>query len=112
MGIHKTVDCLPIQLTENKGEKIYRVSLKVHNKGLFATCTEAAQNNMFVRLMRISLEMGKGQSLLSGQKVQRIPRLTGNGTAEYSWLIMGKGIINISAGAVNTGFVKTAIELK
>jgi len=99
-------------MTENKGEKIYRVSLKVHNKGLFATCTEAGQNNMFVRLMRISLEMGKGQSLLSGQKVQRIPRLTGNGTAEYSWLIMGKGIINISAGAVNTGFARTAFELK
>ena len=99
-------------MTENKGEKIYRISLKVHNKGLFATCTEAGQNNIFTRLMRLSLETGKGQSLLSGQKIQRIPRLTGNGTAEYSWLIMGKGVINISAGAVNTGFVKTVIELK
>ncbi len=98
--------------TENKGERIYRISLKIHNKGLFATCTEAGQSNMFTRLMRLNLEMGKGLSLLSGQKVQRIPRLTGNGTAEYSWLIMGKGEINISAGAINTGFIRTAIELK
>ncbi len=110
-AMHPELEFIDI-LTESKGDRIFRISLKVHNKGLFATGTEAGQSNMFTRLMRLNLEMGKGLSLLSGQKVQRIPRLTGNGTAEYSWLIMGKGEINISAGAVNTGFVKTAIELK
>ncbi len=110
-AMHPELEFLDVT-TENSGEKIYRVTLKVHNKGLFPTCAEAGQDNMFVRIMRLTLEMGKGQSLLSGQKVQRIPRLTGNSTAEYSWLIIGKGVVNITAGAVNTGFVRTAIELK
>jgi len=110
-AMHPQLEFIDIK-TENKGDKIFRINLKIHNKGLFATSAEAGQSNMFTRLLRLNLEMGKGQSLLSGQKVQRIPRLTGNGTAEYSWLIMGKGAINISAGAVNTGFIKTAIELK
>lgn len=110
-AMHPQLEFIDI-MAEKKSDKIFRISLKIHNKGLFATSAEAGQSNMFTRLMRLNLEMGKGQSILSGQKVQRIPRLTGNGTAEYSWLIMGKGAINISAGAVNTGFIKTVIELK
>jgi hypothetical protein len=110
-AMHPELEFLDVT-TEKNGEKIFRISLKVHNKGLFPTCAEAGQDNMFVRIMRLNLEMGKGQSLLSGQKVQRIPRLTGNATSEYSWLIMGKGVVNITAGAVNTGFVRTAVELK
>lgn len=110
-SMHPELEFLDIT-AESNSEKIFRISLKVHNKGLFPTCAEAGQDNMFVRIMRLNLELGKGQSLLSGQKVQRIPRLTGNSISEYSWLIMGKGVVNITAGAVNTGFIKTAVELK
>jgi|WetSurMetagenome_2_1015567.scaffolds.fasta_scaffold00009_9 hypothetical protein len=110
-AMHPDLEFTDIE-TENKGDKIFRISLKIHNQGLFATCTEAGQGNVFTRLMRLSVETVKGQSILSGQKVQRLPRLLGNGNAEYSWLIMGKGTVKISAGAVNTGFVKTVIELK
>jgi len=97
---------------ENIGNDIFRVSLKVHNKGLFATCAEAGNNNMWTRIMRITLEPSKGQTILSGQKVQRIQRLEGNGTAGYSWLISGKGRLTITAGAVNTGTINTSFDLK
>ena len=110
-AMHPQLEFLDIK-TEEAGENIYRVTLKVHNKGLFATCAEAGQNNMWVRLMRLSLETTKGQTLLSGQKVQRVERLNGGGVAEFSWLILGKGKINISAGAVNTGIIKTSADLK
>jgi hypothetical protein len=62
--------------------------------------------------MRISVEPGKGQSILSGQKIQRIRRLDGGGTAEFSWLVSGKGSVTINAGAINTGTIKTTLELK
>lgn len=110
-AMHPELEFIDIS-TENPGENLFRISLKIHNKGIFATSTEAGQNNMWIRLMRLNLELAKGQSILSGQKVQRIPRMTGDGVAEFSWLIMGKGTVNLSAGAVNTGIIKTAIDLK
>ena len=62
--------------------------------------------------MRISLDMQPGQGLLSGIKVQRIDPLQGEQSAEFSWLINGKGSVKITAGAVNTGIITTAIDLK
>jgi len=98
--------------TENAGENIFRVTLKVHNKGIFSTCAEVGDNNTFTRIMRISLTPAKGQVILSGEKVQRINRLEGDSSAEYSWLITGKGAVKVTAGALNTGTITSTIELK
>ena len=62
--------------------------------------------------MRIRLETATGQNLLSGQKVQKIPRLEGDQSMEFNWLIMGKGTIKLTAGAVNTRFISTSSDLK
>ena len=110
-GLHPELEFLDTGI-ENMGDNVFRISLKVHNKGIFATCTEAGQNNMWTRLMRISLETADNQKFLSGQKVQRIQRLEGDASAEFSWLIMGKGTVRITAGAINTGTINTALELK
>jgi hypothetical protein len=109
--MHPELEFLDLNV-ENNGDDIYRVSLKVHNKGIFATCAEAGDMNMWTRRMRISLETTEKQKFLSGEKVQRIQRLEGGKTAEFSWLIMGKGSVKINAGAANTGFISTAVELK
>ena len=110
-AMHPELEFLDVKV-ENQGEDIYRLTLKVHNKGLFATCAEAGANNMFTRLMRLTLETAKEQKFLSGQKVMRIPRLEGDKSVEFSWLIMGKGPLKATAGAVNTGFISTTVELK
>jgi hypothetical protein len=62
--------------------------------------------------MRISLEPGDKQTFLSGQKVQRVKRLEGNESVEFSWLLNGKGAVKVTAGAINTGTITTTIELK
>jgi hypothetical protein len=62
--------------------------------------------------MRLSVEPSAGQTIISGQKEQRIGRLNGDESAEFSWLISGKGKVGISAGAANTGLVRTSVELK
>ena len=98
--------------TEDAGENIYRITLKVHNKGIFATCTEAGDQNIWTRIMRITVEPGTGQTLLSGQKVQRIQRLQGDESAEFSWLVSGKGNVAVKAGAANTGTISTSVTLK
>ena len=110
-AMHPELEFLDIK-TENAGENIYRITMKVHNKGIFATCTEAGDQNIWTRIMRISVEPGTGQTLLSGQKVQRIQRLQGDESAEFSWLVSGKGNISIKAEAANTGTISTAVVLK
>jgi hypothetical protein len=110
-AMHPELEFLDIKI-ENTGENIFRLSTKVHNKGLFATCTEAGDPNIWTRIMRLTIEPSGGQTLLSGLKVQRISRLQGDESAEFSWLISGKGRVGISAGSVNVGQVTTSIELK
>jgi len=98
--------------TEDAGGNIFRLTLKVHNKGVFATNTEIGDPNIWTRVMRLTLEPANGQTILSGLRVQRIRRLQGDESAEFSWLISGKGRAVVSAGAANTGMVTTSVELK
>jgi hypothetical protein len=100
------------QKVENLGESIFRVTLKVHNKGQFATCAEVGDNNQWTRIMRITLEPAKDQKFLSGLKVQRIQRLEGDKSVEFSWLVSGNGMVKLTAGALNVGTISTSIELK
>jgi hypothetical protein len=110
-GMHPELEFLDTRI-ESAGENIYRISLKVHNKGVFATCAEVGNSNMWTRIMRINLEPEKEQTFLSGQKVQRIQRLEGDASAEFSWLISGKGSVRVTAGALNTGTISSTFELK
>ncbi len=109
--MHPELEFLDIK-AENAGGNIFRVSLKVHNKGVFATCTEAGDSNVWTRIMRIELNPGKEQDILSGIKNQRIQRLQGDETAEFSWLVSGKGAVKIRAGSANTGIISTSVDLR
>lgn len=110
-AMHPELEFLDIK-TENAGENIFRVTLKLHNKGIFSTCAEVGKNNYWTRIMRISFEPGSGQTFLSGRKVQKVETLDGDQSAEFSWLINGKGSAKVMAGALNTGTVTTTIDLK
>jgi hypothetical protein len=110
-GMHPELEFLDLK-TENAGEGIWRVTLKLHNKGIFATCARIGDENMWTRIMRITVEPVKGQSIISGLKVQRVDRLEGNQSAEFSWLVSGKGSLKITAGSVNTGSVSATAVLK
>jgi hypothetical protein len=109
--MHPELEFLDIK-TESAGEGISRISLKLHNKGIFATCAKIGEENMWTRVMRISVEPSNGQTILSGQKVQQIRRLEGGQSTEFSWLVNGNGAVKITAGALNTGSVTSTIELK
>ena len=109
--MHPELEFLDIG-TESAGDGIWRISLKLHNKGIFATSPKIGEDNMWTRIMRISVELSNGQTILSGQKIQKVERLEGNQSTEFSWLITGKGSVKITAGALNTGSVTSIIELR
>jgi hypothetical protein len=110
-SMHPELEFLDLK-SENIGEGIYRISLKLHNRGIFATCAKSGEENLWTRIMRISIEPSKGQSILSGQKIQNVGRLEGGQSAGFSWLISGKGSVRINAGALNTGTATSTIELR
>jgi hypothetical protein len=109
--MHPELEFLDVT-TENAGENIYRVTLKLHNKGIFATNSEIGEANTWTRILRLSLETAPGQSFLNGRKVQNVSRIEGGQSREFSWLINGKGTLKVTAGALNTGTVTTSIDLK
>jgi hypothetical protein len=110
-SMHPELEFLDVA-AENEGDGIFRITLKLHNKGIFATCAEIGENNIFTRVMRLTLTPEEGQSIISGLKVQKVSTLEGDESEEFSWLIYGKGVVKITAGATNTGFITEQIELK
>jgi hypothetical protein len=110
-SMHPELEFLDIG-TESAGEGIFRITLKLHNKGIFATSPKVGEDNIWTRIMRITVEPSNGQTILSGQKIQKAERLEGNQSAEFTWLIKGRGPVKISAGALNTGSVTSTIELR
>ena len=58
--MHPELELLDIE-TESAGENIWRISLKLHNKGIFATCPKIGEDNKWTRIMRISVEPSNGQ---------------------------------------------------
>jgi hypothetical protein len=109
-SMHPELEFLDIKI-DNAGQNIFRISLKLHNNGIFSTCAEIGRNNMWTRIMRISIETQSSQGILSGQKVQRINSLDGDQSADFTWLINGKGPVKVTAGALNTGVIDTTIDL-
>ncbi len=105
-----------VELVDVKVEKvekdIYRISAKLHNKGVFATINELGARNSWVRMMTVELTSQGSLTLLSGQKRAITERLRGDESREFTWLVLGKGEVNITAGAVNCGFDKATLELK
>lgn len=97
---------------ENTGGDIFRVTLTVHNQGMFATFAEIGTPNRFVRLPRVTITLDEKQTLISGNKVVQLARLEGNKSAEYSWLIRGKGSISVKAGDINCGIATVKADLK
>jgi hypothetical protein len=110
-SMHPELEFLDVA-ADDEGEDIFRITLKLHNKGIFSTCAEIGENNIFTRVMRLNITHEKGQSILSGLKVQKVDILEGDESSEFSWLIYGKGVVKITAGATNTGFITEQIELK
>lgn len=110
-ALHPELEFLDVE-TEDLGENVFRISLKIHNKGIFATCAETGNRNIWTKVMRLTIEPGKGQTILSGLKVQNIQRLEGDQSEEFSWLISGKGNVTINAGAINTGTITTTLDLR
>lgn len=92
------------QNVENLGNNVYRITIKVSNKGLLPSYTEINDKLKFTSRVRTKLMLGNSQKMLSGRKVQLQNALLPNQTLEYSWLVSGNGKISIETGCATTGY--------
>lgn len=97
--------------TEPLENGVSRITLTIQNKGLFPALTEIGKNNIFNKLVKISLTSAKDQSIVSGNKITLLPNLEAGETKEMSWLVKGKGKLTIEAGAPQAGVKKIDINL-
>jgi len=89
---------------------VTRLTVTVRNKGLFPAIAEIAQNNYWIKQVKITLSASKEQ-ILSGNKVTLLPNLGAGESKELTWLVQGKDKITIEAGAPQTGFKKLDVGL-
>lgn len=99
-------------VVEKLSDNLWRLTVKVRNRGLFATTPAIGERNRFVRRAQIAIVTSAGQEIVSGQARTAMPVLEGGGSAEYSWLITGKGMVTVNAGAINCGLATIKTELK
>lgn len=110
-GLHPEIELINLR-TENPGKDITRITVNLHNKGVFATSCKHGERSKWNKKIRIEIRSDSDFSLISGKKIYFIDRIPGDGSEEYSWLISGKGNFTISAGAAHTNNATISFNIK
>ncbi len=110
-SLHPEPELLDLK-TEKLDKDLFRVTVTLHNKGVFATTSQMGEMVKWMRKMRVELKSGSEFSLSGGKKIIIDDRLRGDESREYRWLIRGKGEFTISAGAVNCGIDEINFTLR
>ncbi len=97
--------------TEKLGAGITRITATVINKGALPSHAKLGERSYWVKRVNVKLDLEKGQSLVSGKKIQLLNALEGYGSKELSWLIKGSGKTVLEAGSPTTGSRKITIAL-
>jgi hypothetical protein len=97
---------------EKVNEDLYRVTIKVVNKGLLPTYTEIGDKIRFVSKMKTDILLQKNQSMVSGRKYFIRNSMQADESDEYSWLISGTGKVTITTGCATAGFKEVTVDLK
>jgi len=97
---------------EKVNENLYRVTIKVANKGLLPTYTEIGDKIRFVSKMKTEILLQKNQSMVSGRKYFMRNSMQADESDEYSWLISGTGKVTITTGCATAGVKEVTVDLK
>lgn len=96
---------------EQLGSGLTRITVDLHNQGMLPTHTEMGTKSRWVRKINITVDLAKGQEIISGKKRQLISNIDEDSTIHLSWLIKGKGKLSVKAGAPQTGTNEITINL-
>ncbi|HDZ41542.1 MAG TPA: peptidase M14 [Bacteroidetes bacterium] len=98
--------------TEKLEKNLHRITVSLHNKGIFATASQLGDQVKWVRKIKVEIKSDSDFRLLSGKKIEISERLKADESREYSWLINGSGDFTISAGAVICGMDEISFTVR
>ncbi|MBO9660241.1 MAG: hypothetical protein J7527_15585, partial [Chitinophagaceae bacterium] len=73
--------------------------------------SKLGERNYWVKRIRVKVNTGNNQAVISGRKLQTLNSLEGYGTEKLTWLIKGSGKITLEAGSPTTGTKTVDINL-
>jgi len=101
------------QKIEKIGDNVFRITLDVVNNGYLPTNNSIGFKSRWVRNVRVLINTGKGVSISSGKMKQVLEPIKGmGGYSTLSWVIVGKGVIRVTADSPVAGTADVKIELK
>ena len=89
-----------------------RITVDVYNKGLIPTHTEMGKRSRWLRKIKVELSLNKNQEIISGKKITLVNSIDGDSSQQFTWLIKGKGSVQLEAGTSHTGTDTATIKLK
>tara|TARA_R110000796_G_scaffold252645_2_gene390255 strand:+ start:138032 stop:139651 length:1620 start_codon:yes stop_codon:yes gene_type:complete len=98
--------------SEAVGKGMTRITVDVYNAGTLPTHTQMGTRSRWLRPIIVELKLGKDQEAISGRKIMTINNLDGDGSQQFTWLVKGKGSVQIEAGAPHAGVDNVTVNLK
>ncbi|KOF04214.1 peptidase [Roseivirga seohaensis] len=98
--------------SEAVGKGMTRITVDVYNAGTLPTHTQMGTRSRWLRPIVVEVKLGKDQEVISGRRIMTINNLEGDGSQQFTWLVKGKGSVQIEAGAPHAGIDNVTVNLK
>jgi hypothetical protein len=110
-AIQSNVQLLNLK-SEAVGKGMTRITVDVYNAGTLPSHGEMGTRSRWLRPIKVELKLANGQEVISGRRISTIDKLDGDASQQFTWLVKGKGSVEIEAGAPHAGTSKTTVNLK
>jgi hypothetical protein len=101
-----------VPVVEKLDANLFRITIKVANKGMLPTYAEIGDKIRFISRMKTEIKLNGNQQMVSGRKYFLRNTLQPDESEEYSWLVSGSGTATIATGCATTGIKEIKVELK
>ncbi len=96
---------------EKLGRDLHRITARISNNGSFPTASKTGEILRWKQKTVIRTTLDDGLQMISGKPIEVAGVIDGHSAITRSWLIQGRGNVNIRAGAESTGFSEETISL-
>lgn len=110
-AMHPSLSFNDLKITKRK-EDVFMIETDIINVGDFPTMTTSAAQSRWVKKIRVDISTSEKQEIAGGRKVFLFTRIDPGENVKCSWLINGKGRINLKAGSPQTGYISKDVELR
>ena len=110
-SLQSDVELVNLQ-TEEVSKGLTRITVDLYNPGTLPTHSQMGERSKWLRRVKVELKLGNGQEIVSGRKIELISSIQGDESRTLTWLVRGKGSLEISAGAAHAGNDQLTVNLK